>query len=189
MDMEVKKKAKSLRYKSKKTRTVIHRTATAAECIGTLEPGLRVTGLTAGQFSLIDAMEHIADELGDARVSVSAWTTGIYDAQRSAMIMKGGRIVKIRMLLDRANFQKSPQFAGPLIEALGVESFRCLSVHAKVVIVEGRSTDGLPVATPADFSKPRCAKLYRRWAGGWTAWPRVRVWGTMRCTCSTPWKA
>ena len=48
-----------------------------------------------------------------------------------------GRITDIRMLLDRGTFEKSPQFAGPLIEALGVDAFRCLSVHAKIVIVTG----------------------------------------------------
>lgn len=43
----------------------------------------------------------------------------------------------MRMLLDRGTFEKSPKFAGPLIEVLGVDAFRCLSVHAKVVIVSG----------------------------------------------------
>ena len=41
------------------------------------------------------------------------------------------------MLLDRGTFEKSPKYAGPLIEALGVGAFRCLSVHAKVIIVSG----------------------------------------------------
>ena len=41
------------------------------------------------------------------------------------------------MLLDRGTFEKSPKYAGPLIEALGVDAFRCLSVHAKVIIVVG----------------------------------------------------
>lgn len=128
---------RALRYESKGVRRVIHRTEQAAECIGPLTPGTRVTGLTAGQFSAIDAMEHMVDELGPAEVRVSTWTTGLYDVHRAAHIRLEGRITGLRMLLDRGTFEKSPKFAGPLIAALGVEAFRCLSVHAKVIIVSG----------------------------------------------------
>lgn len=132
------KRPRALSYEAKHgTRTVIHRTWMAAEVIGSLAPGARVTGLTAGQFSAIDAMEHMVDELGPAAVRISTWTTGLYDVERAKAIRVAGRITDIRMLLDRGTFEKSPKFAGPLIEALGVDAFRCLSVHAKVVIVTG----------------------------------------------------
>lgn len=125
------------RGKGGPARLVIHRTEEAAACIGPLAPGDRVCGLTAGQFSAIDAMEHMVDQLGPADVRISTWTSGLYDVQRAARIRVAGRIRSCRMLLDRGTFEKSPKFAGPLIEALGVDSFRCLGVHAKVIIVSG----------------------------------------------------
>jgi hypothetical protein len=128
---------RALRYASRGVRKVIHRTATASKTIGPLTPGVRVTGLTAGQFSAVDAMEHMCAELGPAAVRVSTWTTGLYDVHRAAQIQMRGRITEIRMLLDRGTFEKSPKYAGPLIEALGIDAFRCLSVHAKVIIVVG----------------------------------------------------
>lgn len=131
------KRPRALRFRTGGVRKVVHRTATAAKTIGPLEPGVRVTGLTAGQFSAIDAMEHMCAELGPAVVRISAWTTGLYDVHRASAIQRRGRITGIRMLLDRGTFEKSPQYAGPLIEALGVDAFRCLSVHAKVIIVVG----------------------------------------------------
>lgn len=130
--------ARALRYASKHgTRMVIHRTEQAAACIGPLADGDRVVGLTAGQWSAIDAMEHMVDQLGPADVRISTWTSGLYDVQRAAQIRVQGRIRSVRMLLDRGTFEKSPKYAGPLIEALGVDAFRCLGVHAKVVIVSG----------------------------------------------------
>jgi hypothetical protein len=129
--------ARALRYAPVKVRLVAHRTENAAGTIGQLRRGDRVTGVTAGQFSAIDAMEHMVDQLGPADVRVSTWTTGLYDAQRASAIRVEGRIRNMRMLLDRGTFEKSPKFAGPLIERLGINSFRCLSVHAKVVIVSG----------------------------------------------------
>lgn len=82
-------------------------------------------------------MEHMVDQLGPAEVRISTWTTGIYDIERTRAIQTAGRITDIRVLLDRGTFEKSPKYAGPLIEVLGVDAFRCLSVHAKVVIVSG----------------------------------------------------
>ncbi len=131
------KRPRALRYRTGEVRRVVHRTATAAEVIGPLQPGVRVTGLTAGQFSAIDAMEHMVDALGPAMVRISTWTTGLYDVERAAQIRLEGRITGMRVLLDRGTFEKSPKYAGPLIDALGVEAFRCLSVHAKVIIVCG----------------------------------------------------
>lgn len=128
---------RSLRYASRNVRTVVHRTGTAADTIGPLQDGDRVTGLTAGQFSAIDAMEHMVNELGPADVRISTWTTGIYDVHRARELGKNGGIRSVRMLIDRGTFEKSPKFAGPLIEVLGVDAFRCLSVHAKVTIVSG----------------------------------------------------
>ena len=128
---------RALRYRTGAVRRVVHRTETAAEVIGPLAPGVRVTGLTAGQFSAIDAMEHMVDELGPAMVRISTWTTGLYDMERAALIRQEGRITGMRVLLDRGTFEKSPKYAGPLIKSLGAGAFRCLSVHAKVIIVCG----------------------------------------------------
>jgi hypothetical protein len=128
----VKERPRALRFDTGKVRKVASRTGTAARVIGRLEPGVRVTGVTAGQFSAIDAMEHMVDELGPAAVRISTWTTGIYDVKRARDIR-----VDIRVLLDRGTFEKSPKYAGPLIEVLGLDAFRCCAVHAKVVIVSG----------------------------------------------------
>jgi hypothetical protein len=131
------KRPRALRCRTGEVRKVVHRTATAAECLGGFEAGASVTGVTAGQFSAIDALEHIAAELGDADVMVSTWTTGLYDAERGAQLRDAGGIKRVRMLLDRSTFEKSPQYAGPLIDAIGPDSIRCLSVHAKVIVAMG----------------------------------------------------
>jgi len=134
----VKGRPRALRDTPRQVRVVAHRTGTAAAVIGALRPGDRITGVTAGQFSAIDAMEHLIAELGpEAVVRVSTWTTGLYDAQRAADMRLEGRVKEVRFIVDRGTFEKSPRYAGGLIERLGVDSFRCLSVHAKVIIVSG----------------------------------------------------
>lgn len=134
----MKGRPRSLRFEAKHgTRKVVHRVGNAARTIGSLRPGDRVTGVTAGQWSAIDALEHMVDELGRSEVRVTAWTSGIWDAERVRAIRVDGRISETRFLLDRGPFEKSPKYAGQLIEKLGVDAFRCCAVHSKVVIVDG----------------------------------------------------
>lgn len=135
--MNAGKKARGLRLSYKTTRKVANRTGAAREVLGPLHECVRVTGLTAGQFSAIDALEHMANELGPADVRISTWTTGIYDITRAAKLRANGNLRDVKFLLDRGSFERSPQFAGPLIAALGPEAFRCMLVHAKVIIVHG----------------------------------------------------
>lgn len=128
---------KSLRRKSTTRYKVLSRVASAQKCIGNLSQGDEITGLTCGQFSSIDILEHMLNELGAGDVSVSTWTSGIYDIERSAQLKSTGLIKSIRFLLDKTQFSKSPQYAGVMLENFGVESFRDTNTHAKITIVNG----------------------------------------------------
>lgn len=131
------KRPRALRFATGKVRKVIHHTELAAAVIGEVQPGIRITGITAGQFSNIDAVDHLVDQLHPCDVRITTWTTGIYDVDRCHQFVVAGRINKICMLLDRGSFERSPQYAGPLIKQLGADAFRCMSVHSKVNIVSG----------------------------------------------------
>jgi hypothetical protein len=128
---------KSLRRASSKRYFVASRVESASETIGNLENGVAVTGLTCGQFSMVDIIEHCLKETGGGDLFVSTWTAGIYDIERSKSLMDLGLIKSVRFVLDRAMFSKSPQYAGPMIEAFGIDSFRDTNVHAKVSIITG----------------------------------------------------
>lgn len=126
----------ALRTPGKRRYFVSSRLEGAAETIGALNVGDEITGLTCGQFSMIDILEHMLDEAGGpADVFVSTWTAGIYDVERAAQLAANGNIRSIRWIMDRAMFSKSPKYAGPMIQAFGLEAFRDTSVHAKVTLV------------------------------------------------------
>ena len=112
-------------------RVAISAVGKAAEVIGSIEQGVEITGLTNGQFSLIDTLEHVLTEIGPADVLVSTWTMGIYDADRAEMFCKNGMIRSIRWLVDPSMFGRRPEIAGKLIQAFGVEAFRAVNNHAK----------------------------------------------------------
>lgn len=130
----------ALRQRSKRRNFVASRLEGAAETIGPLDHGDEITGLTCGQFSMIDILQHMLDEAGGpADVVVSTWTAGIYDVERAESLAACGKIRSIRWLMDRAMFSKSPQYAGPMIDAFGIDAFRDTNVHAKVTLVASES--------------------------------------------------
>ena len=175
-------KGKALRRGHKRRYFVASRLEGAAETIGPLNVGDEITGLTCGQFSMIDILEHMLNEAGGpADVFVSTWTAGIYDVQRAAQLRDNGNIRSIRWMMDRAMFSKSPQYAGPMIEAFGLEAFRDISVHAKVTLVASdakrmvcRASMNLNKNLKTEqFDISVCDEMYaffRRWADElWTA--------------------
>lgn len=168
-------KGMALRRSHKRRYFVASRLEGAAETIGALRPGDEITGLTCGQFSMIDILEHMLNEAGPADVFVSTWTAGIYDVERSAQLASGGKIRSIRWMMDRAMFSKSPQYAGPMIDQFGIDAFRDTNVHAKVTLV---SSDTMRIVCRASMNLNKNLKteqfdisvcdeiydFYRRWA-------------------------
>ena len=114
-----------------KKRTVASATASAARLIGPLERGVEITGLTNGQFGLIDILRHVLSEIGPADVAISTWTMGIYDAQECAAFVSDGRIRRIRWVVDPSMFGRKPELVAPLLRAFGLDAFRPVNTHAK----------------------------------------------------------
>ncbi len=115
--------------------------ATAAELVGHLEDGDEVSGLTNGQWSLIDLLEHVLSETGPAHVAVSTWTMGIYDQAQAFRFYQETRALSWRWLLDPSMFSRRPELAGTMVERFGVASFRAVNVHAKFATVTGGRLD------------------------------------------------
>lgn len=115
----------------------------AAALIGPLAPGVEICGLTNGQFSLVDMIEHVLTETGPADVTVATWTMGIYDTERGFDFVENGLIRRIRFLIDPSMFSRRPDLAAVLVKGFGADSFRPVNVHAKFATVRG---DALAVA-------------------------------------------
>lgn len=103
----------------------------AAEMIGPIRKGDHITGLTNGQFSLLDILDHILTCIGPADVAISTWTMGVYDHDHAAKLFADKRILRIRWLVDPVMFKRRPQLAGAMVKAFGAESFRTCKSHAK----------------------------------------------------------
>ena len=128
-----------MRRKPVRRRFVASAVDQAAAMLGVIEPGDEITGITNGQFSLVDIIEHILNQTGPASVIVSTWTMGIYDQQRAAAFCANGQIRDIRWLVDPSMFGRRPELAATLIRAFGAEPFRAVNTHAKFAVIRGAS--------------------------------------------------
>lgn len=104
---------------------------TARACIGRVTPGDEISGITNGQFSLIDMLLHLAQEIGPADVCISTWTMGVYDTDQAFAFTRSGLLRSTRWIVDPSFFKRSPELSGRLVDSFGADSFRAVNTHAK----------------------------------------------------------
>jgi hypothetical protein len=68
----------------------------AAEAIGPIEPGMGLFLLTRGQFSMLDIVKHVVEEIRPARVSVWTWAIAAEDFDGMHGLLANAAIVGAR---------------------------------------------------------------------------------------------
>lgn len=108
----------------------------AAELIGTFGRGVRIVGVTGGQFSLIDLIEAVLEQVAPADVLVSTWTPGKAEMERVCELLETGMISRFRLLVDRSFPSRHPEYVARVSEILadGAE-IRMTKTHAKFALV------------------------------------------------------
>ena len=115
--------------------------AMAAEAIGTIQPGTDVMIMTFGQFSLIDALVHIIEQIGPADVDLATWTAYDTHLERSAELVESSEIKRFRMVVDRSFYARNPDFYGHMVKLFGPECVRELRIHAKFMVLRSARSD------------------------------------------------
>lgn len=129
---------------------------TAAQLIGPLRAGDDICGVTNGQFSLVDIIEHVLTQTGPADVTVATWTMGIYDAEQAYGFVRNGRIRSIRWVVDPSMFVRRPELAAVLVRGFGADAFRAVNSHAKFATIRG---DALAVTIRSSMNLNRNERL------------------------------
>jgi hypothetical protein len=108
---------------------------TVAEAVGPIEPGCEIYGLSKGQFSLIDLVEHVLGFTGPAEVVVSTWTAAGSDIDFAFRLLKNGAIQSLRFLVDISFPSRQPAYCAALRETFGDDCIRVTKNHAKFVLL------------------------------------------------------
>lgn len=101
-----------------------------------LEPRGRVIGLTKGQFSMLDLITAVLDEVGEADVVVSTWTIARSDSDRVGVFLRDGRIRTFSLIIDRSFPRQYPEYCASVVEALGgAAHIHVMKTHAKFALI------------------------------------------------------
>lgn len=107
----------------------------ASTALGAIEPGCSIIGVTKGQFSLLDLIRAVSDQIGPAALTVSTWSTGIRDTQNVGLLIDAGAFTSVRLCLDRSFTGRQPRYAVEVIKAWGVDNIRMTRNHAKFFLL------------------------------------------------------
>lgn len=115
----------------------------AAKSIEGFGKGVDVSGLTYGQFSLIDLIQATLDITGPADVTIATWSSGFYDLEAAQNFRDDGRIRSIRFIMDSGRQKKGQAGAADVAKLFGEESIITVRTHAKFVLIENEDWDVL----------------------------------------------
>lgn len=113
----------------------VAKVATAREAIGTLEKDTDCFILTFGQFSLVDALVAILDQVGPATVDLATWTAADADLTKIGNLMESAAIERLRMVLDRSFYNRQPGYCHRMRSVFGDDCIRFVRSHAKFMVI------------------------------------------------------
>lgn len=109
----------------------------AAECIGPIQKGISLFAITRGQFSMIDAVLHVLDCVGPAKLSLWTWTVAEYEVQCLERLKSDFRVTAGKLIIDAGARNKNASIISQWQETFGGESVRYVVNHSKMATVEG----------------------------------------------------
>lgn len=108
----------------------------ASRCIGAIEPGCEIFGITKGDFSMIDILRHVMSEIGPCRIDIGTWTAAAADIQIAFDLLKSDDILGMRWIVDRSFPQRQERYYMALLERFGQDCVRLARFHAKFILME-----------------------------------------------------
>lgn len=140
MDIKT-QKARAYSQENRFRKMRVAKYSSAAEAIGEIKKNSDTYVLTFGQFSLIDAIVAILDQIGPAEVVVSTWTANSAHLERSAELLEQAQITRMRLIVDRSFETCQPGYCEAMRRCFGADCFRFIPTHAKWALIRNEHFD------------------------------------------------
>ena len=118
-----------------KRKRVVESFKSAAEAIGPIEKEMSLFALTRGQFSMIDMIFHVLQEIGTANVSIWTWAIADYECEAMAGLMARQEIISARLVIDQSADRRNATIIEQWRQRFGDEQVRICKNHAKIARV------------------------------------------------------
>ena len=142
----------AIKARSRTAKLIASPIASAHETIGVLTPGCRVIGVNKCQFSLIDLVMAVIEQIGPSDLTISTWTPGKAEMESVFRLLKTHEITRFRLLVDRSFLTRQPQYVAHLQKIAGVDSLRQMRTHAKFALISA-SDYRITIRTSMNFNR------------------------------------
>jgi hypothetical protein len=113
---------------------------TAADCIGKVGPGMDgLFAITRGQFSMIDAVLHVLNDLGPSTLTLWTWAIAEYEIERFNALRDCGKVSKGTLMIDGSARERNAVSMASWRARFGENSVKLVSNHAKIATVDNGS--------------------------------------------------
>jgi hypothetical protein len=126
---------KEFRKENKAKAIRISKGLTAYESIGQLKKDTDLFILTYGQFSLVDALIAVLDQIGPAHVTISTWTAASAHLEKTAQLIESAEMLSFKMIVDRSFETRQPEYCEHMRHLFGAECVRAIRSHAKFMLI------------------------------------------------------
>lgn len=110
------------------------RSESAARTIGDITKGCDILGMTKGQFSKIDIIKHVINEIGACHLVIGTWTAAAADIRSAEILFRDDKILSCRAVVDRSFPTRQPKYYKSFIDVFGEDSVALMNFHAKFAI-------------------------------------------------------
>jgi hypothetical protein len=95
--------------------------------------------VTRGQWSMIDAVLHVLDQVGPSKLSLWTWTVAEYEVQVLTRLREDRRVTGGRLVIDAGARTKNAGIIAEWKRSFGEGSVRYVTNHAKIARIESAS--------------------------------------------------
>lgn len=111
----------------------------ASECIGRCVKDMSLFAITRGQWSMLDAVLHVLNEVGRSRISLWTWTVAEYEVQVLSRLRMDKRVSIGHLVIDAGARNKNAEIIAEWKATFGEDSVRYVINHSKIATVESES--------------------------------------------------
>lgn len=107
-----------------------------ADCIGALTPGMSLFCVSRGQWSMVDAILYVCDQLGGgASLSVWTWAIAEYEVKVLQSLMARRDLAGATLIVDTAADKRNAALLNEWRASFGANSVKVCRNHAKIARV------------------------------------------------------
>lgn len=140
------------------TKMMMSSTLGVEDIVGEITKGMRRCGLTAGQFSMSDLIEHVLRKIGPADLYLSTWAASSDGLNKTFEFLDNGMLRNVKFMIDTGAKQYRDNQFGKLLEKFG-DCIRTTRIHAKFFVLRNEEWN-IVVRTSANLNKNLRLELF-----------------------------